>query len=100
MPLPRYSAKRDASEQAIVKTLLAFGFSVYRLDQPVDLLVGFRGVNYLVEVKTAGTQYGKKLNANQQDFNDGWNGLKAIKIDSVDGALEWVMSVRGGEYCD
>lgn len=92
----RRAAKRDISEPQIVSTLIQFGFSVYRLNQPVDLLVGFRGRNYLVECKTGKKGYGKGLNENQQEFADGWRGSKVITLHSVDDAVDWAGSVAKG----
>lgn len=46
----RRAAKRDTAERAIVAVLEQHFMTVYRLNQPVDLLVGFRGVNHLVEL--------------------------------------------------
>jgi hypothetical protein len=53
MSLPRYKAKRDASEPAIVKALEGMGCSVWRMDTPCDLLVGFAGKNHLAECKSS-----------------------------------------------
>lgn len=54
MSIHRTAAKRDASEPAIVEALVRAGASVHRIsarDVP-DLLVGWRGRNLLMEVKT------------------------------------------------
>lgn len=93
MVMPKYAPKRDASEPEIVKALLDLGCTVFRLDSPADLLVGFRGVNYLVECKTAGTQYGKKLNANQTEFNASWKGSKIIMLHSSVDAIDWIVGL-------
>ena len=50
-PLSRWGNSRDANEPDIVAALRGVGASVIQLDQPVDLLVGYRGKNYLLEVK-------------------------------------------------
>jgi hypothetical protein len=97
MSMPRHNAKRDASEPAIVAVLERVGFSVYRLDKPVDLLCGFRGRNYLVEVKTGTKGYGKGLNANQQSFADDWRGSPVFTLHSVDDAVAFSQSVARGE---
>ena len=97
MTMPRHKAKRDASEPEIVTALQGLGCTVYRMDDPVDLLVGFRGVTYLVEAKTAGTRYGKKLNANQTDFNDGWKGSKIIMLHSAVDAMDWIVGIASRE---
>ena len=93
MVMPKYAPKRDASEPEIVKALQDLGCTVERMDKPCDLLVGFRGVNYLVEAKTAGTQYGKKLNANQTDFNASWKGSKIIMLYSSVDAIDWIVGL-------
>lgn len=81
MSLHRWDAKRDANEPEIVKALQAKGISVYRLDKPLDLLLGYNKNNYLVEVKMPK----KKLNAKQVEFTEGWKG-QFIVINSVEQA--------------
>jgi Holliday junction resolvase len=93
----RRAAKRDASEPEIVSTLIQCGFSVYRLNQPVDLLVGHRGKNFLVEVKTGRKGYGKSLNENQHEFNEGWRGSKVVMLHSAQDAMDWAVMVSSGE---
>jgi hypothetical protein len=81
--LRAYGNKRDASEAGIVEVLRVAGALVYRLDRPCDLLVYYRGVIRVVEVKT-----GKgKLTENQKEFRKHWP-LHIIR--DVDGALEAV----------
>lgn len=93
----RRSAKRDYSEPEIIAALTQVGFSVYQMQQPVDLLVGFRGKNYLVECKTEGTAYGKALNDSQQLFDDTWRGSKIVTLRSAQDAIDWAEQVCGGE---
>lgn len=93
----RRAAKRDIAEPEIVRVLTQCGFSVYRLNQPVDLLVGFRGRNFLVEVKTGNKGYGKSLNDNQREFNDAWRGAKVVTLHSAQDAMDWAVSVAAGE---
>ena len=76
----------DTNHGEIVKALRAVGASVQSL-APLgkgcpDLLVGFRGVNYVLEVK-----YGKgKRNDGQVDWHTAWRGRVAT-VSSVDEAL-------------
>lgn len=70
----RRAAKRDTAEPQIVDMFRALGCSVERMDRPCDLLVGFKGVSHLVEVKTGTKGYGAVLNGNQQDFVRTWRG--------------------------
>ena len=51
-------------------------------DGPLDLLVGFRGANYLLEVKTATG----KLRVKQEGFIRRWKGQVHV-VRSVDEAL-------------
>jgi len=92
----RRAAKRDASEPEIVSTLVQCGFSVYRLNQPVDLLVGHRGKNYLVECKSGTKGYGKALNSNQRVFDDAWRGAKVVTLHSAQDAQDWAIEVSKG----
>jgi len=64
--MPRYAAKRDDNEQEIVDTLKDLGVEVHRLNEEniPDLLVGFRGTWYTLEVKGEG----KPLRPGQQEF--------------------------------
>lgn len=93
MSLRRFANKRDASEPEIVSTLELMGFSVVRMDTPVDLLVGFRGRCWLVECKSSDKGYGKALNANQADFDAGWRGPKIVILRSSQDAMDWGVDV-------
>ncbi|MFC0246816.1 hypothetical protein ACFOLL_13085 [Falsochrobactrum ovis] len=93
----RYAAKRDAVEPEIVMALQRCGFSVIRMDTPVDLLAGFRGVSYLVEVKSGSKGYAKSLNPNQQTFAAQWNGGPVYILRSSDDAIAWAQSVAAND---
>lgn len=92
MVIPR-KAKRDASEPEIVTALLQCGFSVERMDKPVDLLVGFRRRTWLVECKTGTKGYGKSLNPNQQDFASKWRGSEIVVLHDAQEAIDWAVQV-------
>lgn len=51
MSLARYAKRRDDNEREIVDALRKFGYAVWALDKPADLLVGVRGRFVLLEVK-------------------------------------------------
>lgn len=94
MSLNRYAKKRDASEPEIVSALIQCGFSVVRLDQPLDLLVGVPGrrgrpLMYLVECKVEGA----KLNKNQVEFMASWRGPKPVVLRSAVDAYDWAIEV-------
>jgi len=74
--------RNDTNTDAIVEALGLVGATVARLGNPLDLLVGFRGRNYLLEVKTAKG----KLRASQAAFLEAWDGQAAV-VRSVEDAL-------------
>jgi len=51
MSLNRFAVKRDANEPEIVHALRSVGAKVWHLNQPFDLLVGFRGRFTVLEIK-------------------------------------------------
>lgn len=51
MSINRHAKARDANERAIVEALRHAGAYVVQLDKPLDLLVGFRGIWHVIEVK-------------------------------------------------
>lgn len=76
------NAKRDQNEPEIVQALQTVGAEVYRLNTPADLLVGFRGANYLIEVKMPKG----KLTPDQIKFQQTWTGQYAV-VRTADEAL-------------
>ncbi len=89
----KYGAKRDKNESDIVKALRMIpGVSVVLLsakDIP-DLLIGFREVNYLIEIKNK-----KGLNKvleGQAAFRENWNGQTAVAH-----TLEDILGILGIE---
>lgn len=95
MSLNRHAKSRDLNEPGIVQALEKVGCSVARLDRPVDLVVGFRGRTYLLEVK----QHGGRLQPSQEDFLRGWVGdIAAVVRNATEaltliGALEQSVSI-------
>ena len=77
--------KRDANERDIIKALEELGATVYPLDRPVDLLVGYKGVTHLLEVKNPDGR--NQVNDEQQEFIDTWRGKRPIVVSSVAEAL-------------
>jgi Holliday junction resolvase len=76
MSIHRRAAKRDANEPEIIAALRAVGASVDSIsgkDVP-DLIVGFRGVNYLIEVK----YLSGKLTKGQYEWHENWKGQRAV----------------------
>lgn len=77
----RRNARVDTNHKAIVDGLRDVGASVVSLAAigrgVPDLLVGYRGVNYLLEVKTTKG----KLTADQSEFMETFNGRAYIVRD-------------------
>lgn len=81
-----YARSVDANQGEIIEALAKVGASIQTLQLEArgapDLLVGYRGRNYLIEVKTARG----KLNHRQRLFFDAWRGQAAV-VHSVAEAL-------------
>ena len=88
----RRAAKTDTNQKPIVAALRGVGATVRPLHAVgrgvPDLLVGFRGTNYLLEVK------GRRgrLTADQVTFFDEWRGAAQV-VRSVDDALRVIGAI-------
>jgi hypothetical protein len=83
----RYAARTDENQAAIVEALRKAGADVWVIGLPVDLLVGYKGHTFLVEVKNGPR---KRLTALQADFFESWGGGTLARIDGPDGALRMI----------
>ena len=83
----RHAARVDANQDQIVVALRAAGAYVWIIGLPVDLLVGYKGHTFLVEIKTDAKQ---RLTALQQDFFKNWGGSTLARVDSPDAALRMI----------
>ena len=83
----RHAKRVDANQDQIVVALRAAGAYVWIISLPVDLLVGYKGHTFLVEIKTDAKQ---RLTALQQDFFKNWDGGTLARIDSPDAALRMI----------
>lgn len=85
----RIRAAIDGNQPEIVEGLREAGRSVVPLHQigggVPDLIVGFQGVNYLIEVKVPGRR--KKLTPDQEEFHKKWKGSLAV-VETLTEALE------------
>ena len=86
------AAKVDANHRKIVQALRDVGATVLDLAKvgngAPDLLVGFRGNNFLIEVKDGSAPpSARKLRPNQVEFHGGWKGNTPAVALSVDDAL-------------
>jgi len=87
----RYAARVDANQDQIVSALRAAGAYVWIIGLPVDLLVGFRGHTFLVEIKSTSK---KRLTGLQADFFENWSGSTLSRIDSPEAALRMIGVVK------
>jgi len=84
--------RRDANQRKIVETLRKLGASVV-ITADVgggfpDLVVGWRGQTYLVEVKNR-----SKLRSSQKKFREMWTGGEIVMITSPEEAVQWLESL-------
>lgn len=90
----RNAARVDANQKAITDALRAAGCSVQPLHTVgrgvPDLLIGYNGQNFLLELKDGGKRpSARNLTDDQQDWYRNWRGQVAIAGD-VDEALRLI----------
>lgn len=99
----RRASKIDRNQPEIVAALRRAGATVQPLHTVgggcPDLLVGFRGVNFIIEVKDwQAARSDRELNPAQVEWHDGWKGT-VHKVETVDAALAVIgvlpVTVRG-----
>lgn len=85
-------AKRvDANQEQVISALKAAGAYVYVIGLPVDLLVGYKGHTFLVEVKDGPR---KRLTALQEEFFSEWTGSTLCRVDSSEAALRMIGVIK------
>ena len=87
----RYAARVDANQTQIVSALRGAGAYVWIIGLPVDLLVGYKGHTFLVEVKDGSK---KRLTKLQADFFENWSGSTLCRVDSPEAALRMIGVVK------
>jgi len=87
----RYAKRVDANQDQIVSALRAAGAYVWIIGLPVDLLVGYKGHTFLVEVKDGAK---KRLTPLQDDFFQNWTGSTLARIDSPEAALRMLGVIK------
>jgi hypothetical protein len=87
----RRAARVDANQEQIVSALRSAGAYVWIISLPVDLLVGFRGHTFLVEIKSTSK---KRLTGLQADFFENWSGSTLSRIDSPEAALRMIGVIK------
>lgn len=75
--------RRDSTHRQVVDALKALGASVFDCADVgggfPDLVVGYRGLTYLIEVKSSRG----KLRESQHEFAAGWRGGRVYVVRSV-----------------
>ena len=90
---PRYGKRVDENQLEIVKALERIGCDVCEIGWPLDLLVGYRKRNWLLEVKDPNKEPARRaLTDDQVEFFKLWRGQKA-KVETVDEALAVVTEI-------
>ena len=72
------AAKVDANQPEIVAALLAVGATVAEIGKPLDLIVGYSGENFLLEVKNPNGK--NRLEPDQIEFIDLWKGKTPVIV--------------------
>ena len=76
------ASRVDDNQKEIVQSLRKFGCSVYIVSQLkgfCDIVVGWRGYNYLFEIKDPNKPPSqRKLTPKEKEFHESWNGQVAV----------------------
>lgn len=81
------NAKVDANQKDIVKALEQIpGVQVAEIGKPLDLLIGYAGINFIVEIKNPDGK--DRVNADQAEFIEAWPGRTPEVARSLDEVLQ------------
>jgi hypothetical protein len=89
----RTASRVDANQPAIVGALRGIGASVlhvHQLKNCFDILVGYRGRTFLMELKTSPKE---KLTPGEAEFQASWRGSPYHIVYSVDEAIRIVTTL-------
>jgi len=87
----RRAARVDANAIQVVSALRAAGAYVWIIGLPVDLLVGYKGHTFLMEIKDGPK---KRLTVLQADFFENWLGSTLCRVDGPEAALRMIGVVK------
>jgi hypothetical protein len=87
----RYAARVDANQEQIVSALRAAGAYVWIIGLPVDLLVGYKGHTFLMEIKDGSK---KRLTRLQEAFFENWGGGTLCRVDGPEAALNMIRTIK------
>jgi len=95
---PKYAARVDDNESEIIQALESIGCDVIRIGKPVDLLVGYRKRNFLIEVKNPDNSYAGT--DEQKEFIRDWRGQVRIVETAMEAITLVTKAYGGGRVCD
>lgn len=87
----RRAARVDANQEQVISALRAAGAYVWIIGLPVDLLVGYKGHTFLVEIKDGPK---KRLTALQEAFFAKWEGGTLARVDGPEAAIRMLGVVK------
>ena len=93
----RHTHRKDEIQDVVVSYLRASGVSVSVIGKPVDLMIGFRGKTWPLELKSGHKGYAKALNERQQKFKDNWSG-EVLVFHSLQDAIDWIGAVKCADF--
>lgn len=92
----RRAAKVDSNQKEIVESLRRHGATVLivsQLKNCFDILVGYNGVNFIMEIKDGKLPPSKKrLTTGELEFKNKWKGGNYYVVESVEQAIEIINS--------
>lgn len=87
----RRAARTDDNQHDLVEALKKIGAKCYYIKEPVDLIVGFRGRNVLLEVKREDKRGRESaITKSQAEFIEGWPGEIHV-VYTIDEAISAVV---------
>lgn len=94
MRYQRRNHRPDANQASIIAGLRKAGAVVFPIGRPVDLLVGFRRMTVLLELKDGEKAISaRKLGDIQAEFFATWSGGPAYTVESLDDALKAIGAI-------
>lgn len=91
----RRAAKVDANQKQIVTALRRIGATVLitsQLKNCFDILVGYNGVNFIMEIKDENQPPSKRrLTEGEAKFKDTWRGGDYYIVKNIDEALNTIL---------
>ena len=85
-------AKRiDANQTQVISALRAAGAFVWIIGLPVDLLVGYQGQTFLMEIKSGPK---KPFTPLQLEFFENWKGGTLCKVEGPESALKTIGAIK------